>query len=185
MTLRSTVLATTTLLALAIAGCSGSAPPPPQGDATIHIIAASPPPNQTSCNVQAHNAQIGDNAPSSTSPGSRVRNGNHGAYVHCTVKGKSTFSVSGSMRMGSVSFTISGQGIPATGDGKAAISSFDSTTSFTMQSPADTPCTVTPIQIAGGRIWASFACPGFVNPSSPSTTYCQSNGFFVFENCGQ
>ncbi len=185
--LRTLVLATTSALALVATSCSGSAPPPAQGSLYIHVSAATnpPPPAGKKCNIAAHNAQIGSQAPTQTSPGDRVQDGNKGASVHCTVKGKSSFSVSGSMRKGSVSFQINGQ-VPKVGggDGTASISSFDSTSGATMDSTDNPACTVTPIEIAGGRIWAHYVCPGFINTDSPST-YCQADGFFVFENCSQ
>jgi hypothetical protein len=185
MMLRTAILATTALLALGVTSCSGSPPPPAQGDMTIHISSASSPPAGKTCNVGAHSATIGDNPPSDSNPGSRVRDGNKGAYVNCKVKGKTVFNVSGSMRKGTVSFQVIGS-VPKVGggDGTATITSYDPTTAFTMTSPADPQCTVTPIEIAGGRIWASFACPGFVNTDSPST-YCKADGYFVFENCDQ
>jgi len=183
MMLRTLTLVTTSVLALAASSCSGSAPPPAQGSLYIHIASSSSTPAGKTCNIPAHNAQIGTQAPGQTDPGTRVEDGNSGAYVRCTVKGSSTFTVTGTMRKGSVSFQLNGK-VPKTGDGTASISSYDPNSATTLSSPNGTECTVTPIQLAGGRIWAHFECPGFTNPSSPST-YCKADGFFVFENCDQ
>lgn len=184
MMLRTAILATTALLALAATSCSSAAPPPAQGDLEIHVSPASSPPNGDTCTVDPHNAQIGDQAPSGTSPGSRVRDGNSGAVVQCSVKGSSTFSVNAAIRKGAVSFQLLGK-VPKTGDGTGSIISFDPTSDMTMSSPSGTPCTISPIQIAAGRIWAHFVCNGFVNPSAPTNSYCQADGYFVFENCDQ
>ncbi len=183
--LRTAIFATTTLLALGVTSCSGSPPPPAQGDMTIHISSASSPPAGKTCNVAAHVATIGDNPPGLKTPGSRVRDGNHGAVVNCTVKGKTVFNVSGALRKGAVSFQIVGS-VPKVGggNGTATITSYDPNTSFTMTTPDDPKCSVTPIEIAGGRIWAQYTCPGYINADSPST-YCKAEGFFVFENCDQ
>lgn len=182
MKLRTLFLVTASLSALATISCSGSAPPPAQGSMSIHVASSSSPPAGTKCNIPGHNATIGDPPPGASSAGARVKDGD-GATVHCSVKGSGTYSVSGAMRKGSVSFQLNGK-VPSKGDGTASVSSFDPTSDTTMRSPQDKPCTISPIEIAGGRIWAHFDCPGFVNPSAPST-YCQADGFFVFENCDQ
>lgn len=182
MTLRTLALATTTLLVVAATGCSSSSPPPAQGSMYIHVKAASSTPAGMKCTVQAHNAQIGATAPSGTNPGSRVADGD-GARVSCTVKSGSTFSFTGYIRKGPYSFQIKGS-VGKDTDGTGQITSFDPTSATTLQSPKDTPCVVTPVEVAGGRIWATYQCPGFVDPTAVGT-YCAADGAFVFENCEQ
>lgn len=182
MMLRTLALATTTLLALGAVSCSGSAPPPAQGAMQIHISSATPSPPGKACTVPAHNSQIGKTAPDAVNPGSRVEDGNSGAYVRCSVKGGGNYVINGTMRNKNVSFEINGTASKS--GGTATISSFDPTSAVNMSSVQGTPCKITPIKISAGRIWASYQCDGFADPNSPSD-YCQANGYFVFENCDQ
>ena len=137
------------------------------------------------CHIPAHNAQIGANPPTGTSPGDRVIDGQAYAQVSCTVSGSGSFTVSGSISQGPTSFQIDGTVNGTSGTGTAGEYDPQSAQSL-VSDPGDCTITVTaPQEIASGRIWASFECNSFSNPSVPKTTACASSGHFVFDNCSE
>ena len=173
-------------------GCSDPVPLPAQGAFSMNVRAPTGP-NAGGCKVQAHTANIG--TPPLTSTNSDVdravdKQGKPSADVSCTVKGKSTFSVKGNVKKGVTSFNVTLiEDIGKGGSARATVSEFDATSAVTLSSPAETPCTVSlaggNLEIAPGRIWATFDCPVILDPRSPGTTTCTADGVFLFENCEQ
>jgi hypothetical protein len=50
---------------------------------------------------------------------------------------------------------------------------------------SNAPCTVTPLKIQAGAIWAEFDCPRYSDPQTPTTSACASDGVFLLQNCDQ
>ena len=170
----------TSLLATSLLGCSDPVPDPARGAVEIHIKSALSTPTGMGCNVGAHRAQIG--AVNEGEIGERAEDG-AGADVSCKVTGSGPFSFSGSIKKGSVSFSVQGSA-PAVGDsGEAYIVEYDPTSATSLESPQETPCTVALIEAAPGKIWASFDCSAFADTST--NLFCAAQGHFFFERCDQ
>ncbi len=190
MNLRS--LGPSAVLAITLAACSDPVPLPAQGAFSMNIRAPAGP-NAGLCKVQPHNANIGTPPLSATnSDVDRAvdKQGKPSADVSCTVKGKETFEVQGSLKVGSTSFFVRlVEPLPKQGSARAFISEFDATSQTSLASPTGNECTVTampaPLEIASGRIWATFDCPLIRDDRSVSTTSCSGSGVFLFENCEQ
>lgn len=173
------------------AACSDPVPPPSQGGLTIHIRSApaGATPDGKSCQFNPHYAYIGSPPPGAGAPGSRVVDEESGASVKCAVrKSGDVFKVSASMSHKGVAFTVNGQLSPG-GSGTATILHRNPTMLDTLQNPVETPCIIAvdvePLQVATGRIWARFSCPGLISQKQPST-YCEADeGWFVLENCDE
>lgn len=175
-------------------GCSDPVPPPAQGDSLIHYVPAAS--NPSSCTIGAHTAAI----PSSNQtkavpdhaqndPGTRAVDGQNGAGVQCRVAGSSSFTFNGNMSAGAASFVVSGT-VTKGGGGSGRIAAADPGTAGHGFAPGsgDPSCTFSVaeqnLQIAAGRIWATFTCPT-VRDDQNSSIICATNGEFVLENCEQ
>ncbi|HEY5374580.1 MAG TPA: hypothetical protein VIK01_12910 [Polyangiaceae bacterium] len=128
-------------------------------------------------------------APSGTDPGESVVDGEGGAKISCSVRGKGPFTFSGSLQATSadeakdlISITFS-NGVVNDDKTTGTVSVQVFTTQLAGQfASGSTPCTVSVInqQIKGGSIWANFSCPSLTQPPSG---VCSSASTFVFENC--
>lgn len=187
MMLRSSYTCLLAIGALGALGCSDPVEPPAKGAANIHVRSASGIPSGYQCNIPAHIAQIGDKAnPSREDTITRVTNGKNGATVECTVKGSGTYSVTAKLNHQKVSLSLQGS-ISAGGTGEAFMASFDPTSATSLATPDDKPCTLSvetaPLQVAAGRLWATFNCPVLQDDGAPTTTYCAADGVILVENC--
>ena len=54
---------------------------------------------------------------------------------------------------------------------------------YSLQSPADMPCTLTIRAVTAGGVWAEYSCTALQDSATPGAT-CTGNGAFVFNNCG-
>jgi hypothetical protein len=70
------------------------------------------------------------------------------------------------------------------GDGTASIATFDPV-GLSMQSPPGAPCSITALQIQSGAVWATFQCPRYHDPASPTDSECAAEGVFLLQNCAQ
>lgn len=172
------------LSTLGAAGCSDPVAPPAQGGLYIQIGSAVDKPQGTQCPSTGHSKNIGAPPPDQNSPGGRVVDG-EGGQVFCNVSGGDPFSFNGKLAQGNISFTVKGTVAPQ-GTGSAQVIYYDPDLATTVQSPNDRPCTVAvnsgSLQVASGRVWASFACDQLIREPS---SYCGASGVFVFENCDE
>jgi hypothetical protein len=199
MTLRALGWSTSTLfLAWCATGCGSSTPAPPKAGLEVTGIGlGANAPSGEACNIDT--AQFGLYAkdgepPSSANVGDPLTDGSGNVSINCKVSGGSgTYYFNGSLQENAASLTINGgkvtKGTSSTGmvtyTGAAEMNLYTPNfngTNLSSSSPMDQPCTITVHQIAGGRIWADFACSDMQH--SPSTD-CSVKGTFVFENCDQ
>lgn len=170
--------------------CSDSVPLPPQGGAnvSVHSAPSTVTPAGKKCPVSGHSAFVGSPPPDATKAGSRVVDGENGATVSCAVrKSGDVFKVSGSATHKGVSLSVTGE-VALGGTGTAKIIHRNPTLLETIQSTDDAPCTISvadaPLQVATGRVWAHFSCPGMIANAQP-VLFCETEGYFVFENCDE
>jgi hypothetical protein len=143
------------------------------------------PPNSTpagkACSISPHTLSIGT-PPSTTTLGVPVIDG-QSAEVTCSVSGTGTFSFDATVEYGNVSLSISDGSITDGGTGSASIELTD-----TEGALSSANCSVVvgedDLEVAPGRIWARFECPGMGNDSQPSL-WCASEGIFILENCNK
>jgi hypothetical protein len=175
-------------VALAALGCSddeetaGATAPPAQGALAITLGASPSAPAGSSCPAE-HGASIGDPAPSLTSPGGRVADG-QGASVSCTVELAEPFLLSAALSQPAISLSAEGT-VPEGGIGTAAVRLRTAELGAELESPAAAPCSVGvdqgSLDVSPGRIWASLTCPALAS----GTTFCQATGVLVLENCAR
>jgi hypothetical protein len=105
-----------------------------------------------------------------------------GNQVECSVvKSGESYTISFSLQNSLL--TLSGnsaQGAISASGGPVAIYSYNSGSGVAQQSEQ---CTLMVNAISAGSIWASFECPTYGEPSSPSGPRCSAAGIFVFEHC--
>lgn len=169
---------------LASAGCSD--PVPSSAAVGLRLVLV----NAMTCpligNVPSPN--IGKPPPNGAGdPGKRVYSGEGGLRATCSVhdNGGGSFGILGSVSGPSgftIDATISGP------SGMARIGIAADALPEPVRSPADQPCTVTPVtttrglEVRNGEIWATFHCPSL---TAPPTYNCTVSGEFVFENCSK
>jgi hypothetical protein len=167
-------------------GCSSAKAPPADANIQMRIFQNSTDP--TLCKI-VHNMQIakkGQSPPSheTNQAGGRVEDGSEGFSVSCKIHGSNDFTISGAINGGASAFSFSGS-VTKGNSGQGSIAEYDS--SFQTTVASTDPCTFTvtpdPLQVASGRIWATFSCPTVLDQSAPTTTTCAASGEFVFENC--
>jgi hypothetical protein len=163
-------------------GCSDPVADPPRGNLAIEIGATADKPDGTQCPSIGHKAFIGVPEPTLSQAGQRIEDGD-GASVYCSVKGGGPYNFHAKISQGSISFTMVGTAASG-GTGTANIVYTDNKIGTTMENTLDKPCTVATnqyeLQVAKGRIWASFECPQI---RAQPTYYCSAKGVFVFEKC--
>jgi hypothetical protein len=163
-------------------GCSDAVGDPPRGNLAIQLGSTPDRPDGTKCPSIGHNANIGVPGPTLSQPGQRIEDG-EGAAVNCSVKGGDPYNFTTQISQGSISFFMRGT-VAAQGTGTSTLVYTDNQLGATMENAADKPCTVAvnehSLQVAKGRIWASFECPQI---RAQPTYYCSAKGVFVFENC--
>ena len=178
---------------LAALGCSDPVPLPAQGAISLSVTkpSGSDLMTGTDCPVPGITYSVGtkkSTVPTMSNPGESVIDGEGGAEVSCSVKGKGTFTFSGSLKAATIdtkdpiTVTFTNGQIGADFTGTATVSVFTPQLAGTYTSAAG-GCKVKVInsQVKGGSIWASFTCPGITVP--PSQQCSVGTSVFVFENC--
>jgi hypothetical protein len=121
----------------------------------------------------------------------KVVDGADNATVSCSVKGSSSFTFDGQIRLGGHSLSVSGGTLGADGKGTARITlgKSDVPGFSTPLSSATGGCTVQAtvgsngkLQVAAGHLWASYTCPSVIHEPGEG---CTASGYFVLENCDQ
>jgi hypothetical protein len=190
----------TAVVALGAFGCSDPVPPPAQGAFWANVKSVSPAPAGKSCSAGAsltfdvptvdpvtHSERTLD----ADTYLEKLVDGEDKAEVSCSVKGKSSFTLEGTIKLGNKSLAISGGTLGADKKGTARITLRDSgTPGFSgALSSAPAACTIDAAAAAGnnfqvkaGSIWGHFDCPAV--EQAPSD-YCKADGYFVLENCDQ
>ena len=190
----------TAVVALGALGCSDPVPPPAQGAFWANVKSSSPAPAGKSCSAGASlTFDVPTVDPTSHSERTldadtyleKLVDGEDQAEVSCAIKGKSSFTVEGTIQHGNKSFSISSGTLGADKKGTARITLRDAGTpgfSGALSSPSAT-CTLDAaaaagnnFQIKAGSIWAHFDCTSV--EQAPSD-YCKADGYFVLENCDQ
>ncbi|MCC6214802.1 MAG: hypothetical protein IT376_08040 [Polyangiaceae bacterium] len=195
---------------LGAAACSDPVTPPALGAAYWFISSSLTPPAGKSCASAGKTGQVQAGATPLTAASTRgvlVSDGDGGAKVRCSVarsgvveeggKNYTKYSASGSVKKGSYSFYFSGEfieggsasdpqiagSVRGTGTGSVGFFTPDS---LGMESDEARPCTFDVIDVAGGKVWASFACDGLVKSDEPQV-YCgvleNSGSVFAFADC--
>jgi hypothetical protein len=174
--------------------CSDPVAPPAQGAFSASVTAASPQPAGKMCPSGA--AQSFE-APTVTEPKDKLStstyaekliDGENGAEMSCTVKGKDTFSFDARIDYRNRTLELTGGVVNPNLEGTARVVVFDQTKLSTPLTSGAGECTIRVVtnsngpQIRAGSMWASFDCPGV--QAAPSD-YCRANGVFVLENCNQ
>lgn len=205
-------LVATLAAAAGAAGCSDPVTPPALGAAYWFISSSLTPPSGRSCSSAGTTGQVQAGATSLTvasTRGALVADGDGGAKVRCTVKrtgsvdeggrSYSKFTATGSMKKGSYSFYFGGElvesgssseprvagSVRGTGTGSVGFFTPDS---LGMENDEARPCTFQVVDLAAGKVWASFACDGMVKTDEPQV-YCgvleNSGSVFAFADCDQ
>ena len=177
---------------LAALGCSDPVPLPAQAAITLSIakpVGTAAVPGKDCGVTQTY--QVGDPTPPNTiTHGDSVIDGDKGASVACSVRGKGPFTFSGSVHAAAldsnknpitVTFTDGQVGADML-NGTATVSVFTPQLAGTFNSePGACKISVLHGQIKPGSIWATFSCPGI---SAPPALLCAiSESVIVFENC--
>ncbi|MEI9938869.1 MAG: hypothetical protein WDO69_16755 [Pseudomonadota bacterium] len=140
------------------------------------------------CPTTAKVYEVGNpTAPSASSPGDTLIDGEHNASIKCSVKGNGPFQISGTVQgssgehepvMVSVSGTINADKLTGTGSVNVY------TPLLTGFASADGTCTFTVInqQVKPGSLWMTFKCPSITQPPGRSCLVGDSSAI-VLENC--
>jgi len=193
----------TAVVALGALGCSDPVPPPAQGAFWANVKSVSPAPAGKICPSGPTLTFDVPTVPPPTTAKPQVEtldadtylhkliDGEDSAEVSCSVKGKSSFTLEGTIKLGNKSLAISNGTLGADKKGTARITLRDSGSpgfSGALSAPSAN-CTIDAAAAAGnnfqvkaGSIWGHFDCPSV--EQSPSD-YCKADGYFVFENCDQ
>jgi hypothetical protein len=118
----------------------------------------------------------------------KLVDGKDTADVRCSVqRASSSFSVEGSLTLGSKSLVISNGTLGANNKGTARITLSDGESLSGSLSAPSANCLVdaaaaadTNYRVDADSIWAYFSCPSVERAPSD---YCQAEGYFVLENC--
>jgi len=190
----------TAVVAFGALGCSDPVPPPAQGAFWANVKSVSPAPVGRMCPSGASltfDVPVVD--PSAIPPQTldsdtylhKLVDGEDKAEVSCSVKGKSSFTLEGTIKLGNKSLAISNGTLGADKKGTARITLRDSgSPGFSGALSSPTPnCTIDAAAAAGnnfqvkaGSIWGHFDCASV--EQAPSD-YCKAEGYFVLENCDQ
>jgi hypothetical protein len=193
----------TAVIALGALGCSDPVPPPAQGAFWANVTSVSPTPAGKMCPSGATLTFDVPAVPPPTPAKPTVETLDQDTYLHkiidgedkaevsCTVKGKSTFTFDGSIRLGNKSLAFSNGTLGDNKKGTARVTLRDSGTpgfSGALSAPSAN-CVIDAAAAAGnnfqvkaGSIWGHFTCPSV--EQAPSD-YCKADGYFVLENCDQ
>jgi hypothetical protein len=190
----------TAVVALGAIGCSDPVPPPAQGAFWANVKSVSPAPVGKMCPSGASltfDVPLVD--PSANPPQTldqdtylhKLIDGEEGAEVSCSVKGKTSFTLEGTIKLGTKSLAISSGTLGDNKKGTARITLRDSANpgfSGALSAPSAN-CVIDAAAAAGnnfqvkaGSIWGHFDCPSVEQEPSG---YCKADGFFVLENCDQ
>lgn len=185
----------TAVVALAGVGCSDPVPPPAQGAFIARITAVSPTPLGKSCpsgTAFSYDVpDVPDSAPTEElSPNTylhKIIEGEGGGAVSCRVSGDgAAFEGRIAIPDKGKSLEIRSGTLGADRKGTARIAVGNSAElSTTLSSPManckiDAQASGNRLEVAPGRIWATFDCPSV---ESPPSDYCAARGTFVLENC--
>jgi hypothetical protein len=190
------------ILVLLVSACSSPPSPPAQAAVSLSITPASGQicnhtqpmlslPSKSSASVIA---EIGPGCDLSTGckPDDYiVVNQDRGTTVACTVSPSGgnynvqlSVNVDGSATGDlSMQFVLNGTLMPTGGAGVTV----NSSSQYSGSNGIDSNCTVTIAPphgvIAKGKIWGSFQCNAFRDPTNIGDTGCLAEGYFLFENC--
>lgn len=190
----------TAVVALGALGCSDPVPPPAQGAFWANVKSVSPVPPGKMCPSGASlTFDVPTVDPNANPPETLDRDtylhklvdGEDKAEVSCTVKGKTSFTLEGTIKLGNKSLAISNGTLGDNKKGTARITLRDSGVpgfSGALSAPSAN-CVIDAaaasgnnFQVKAGSIWGHFDCPSV--EQAPSD-YCKADGFFVLENCDQ
>jgi hypothetical protein len=107
--------------------------------------------------------------------------GQGGHMVKCSVRGTSTFSLSGEMKSSTDYFKVTGM-VQAGGTGTADVSAFDPGEGILLRDPQCTVSVTGGYAVEPGAIWASFACSS-LRAAEDAYLWCAAEGTIIFENC--
>lgn len=181
--------------ALVSTGCTESVPPPPQGAISYRFWRA----GGQGCIVGGHAFSAPDTGRgqnvTSTGVGQVAVDGENGAKVSCRVSGDgATFSVTGELMLGDISFSIDTQVSPGDKEADGKVRLQDNITASTFAQPAPlvepptAPCKVDISRgnfgVGSGWVWGHFICDNIVDERNPGA-FCSAEGTFIFENCDE
>ena len=188
----------TAVVALGALGCSDPVPPPAQGAFWANVKSVSPAPAGKSCpsgasltfDVPTVDPKLDESLDENTYLHRKI-DGEDQAEVSCIVKGGPSFTLEGTIKLGSRALSISNGTIGDNKKGTARITlraSGNPGFSGALSAPSAN-CAIDAaaapgnnFQVKPGSIWARFQCPSI--EQAPSD-FCQADGFFVLENCDQ
>jgi hypothetical protein len=181
-------------------GRRGGTPPPAQGAFWANVKAVSPSPAGKTCPSGSSltfdlPAVDPTRIPSETLDADTYRHplvdGEDAAEVACAVKGTSSYTLEGTIKLGNKSFALSDGTLGADKTGTARITLRDSGNpgfSGALSAPSAN-CAIDAAaannnnyQVKAGSMWAHFSCASV--EQAPSD-YCEAEGYFVLENCEQ
>jgi hypothetical protein len=159
--------------------------------AAVRISVDAPEQQGLTCMFGPHEGYVGGNAqsrlPDAYNFGTRLVDEENGTSISCKVSGSKTFRISGSAQREGVMLTVRGE-VPNAeyeeqqhGEGEVQVRT-SGTVGQSLIPVEGSPCRLTPVKVAAGRVWAEFNCP-VTEASRQQNTFCSTSGFFVFENC--
>jgi hypothetical protein len=166
--------------ALSLLSCGDADPPPAEGAAAITVKNSGSATTGFACGA-SHTLVLGTVAPTPAEPGAAWVDGQGGNSVSCTVRGSGTYTFSGEIRGGNLTFRISGtatQGATST----ATVGLFDPVLTTAM---SDSACTVNVLgnySVEKGSIWAGVSCSHLVS-SEDRYLWCAVDAVFILKNC--
>lgn len=143
------------------------------------------------CQFPLHEAYVGGDSdnklPDAYNFGTRLVDGENSTSISCRVTGANTFRIRGTAQRAGVLLTVTGE-VPnaefedgQSGEGEVQVLT-TSTAGQSLVPVEGSPCRLTPVKVAAGRVWAEYFCP-LMEASRQQNTFCAASGFFVFENC--
>jgi len=173
-------------------GCSDPVPPAARGAFSYTI---------TTCQQYTAGVAKGGNVPTTQGSGfagERLVDGESDSDISCAVKGGPPFNIAGSIRGNNshpaatftgehIEFALSNGQITETGLGTADVTLY---AGQVYKSQTAKPCTLSVVErgnleVASGRIFATFNCGANLDVSGSPVTDCSANGVFVFERCDE
>jgi hypothetical protein len=159
--------------------------------AAVRISVNEPEEQGGRCMFGPHEAYVGGDSasklPDAYNFGTRLVDEENGTTISCRVAGKDTFKIRASAEREGVLLTVTGE-VPnaefedgQNGEGEVQVLS-TKTAGQSLVPVEGSPCRLTPVKVAPGRVWAEFYCPN-MEASRQQDTFCSASGFFVFENC--
>ncbi len=176
-------------VSLLLCACSDGTTLTARGAVRISVNAPDEPGRQ--CMFGLHEAYVGGDSanklPDAYNFGTRLVDEENGASISCKVTGSQTFRIRGRAQREGVLLTVTGE-VPNAefeegqqGEGEVQVLT-TSTAGQSLVPVEGSPCRLTPVKVAPGRVWAQFHCP-VMEASRQQNTFCSASGFFVFENC--